>query len=134
MALTRVPSCFIGLQESHIFEHGHLGVQTEDALAPPLCPKRSRKSAQKSRSASKSLPEQDASFGLDYLRKQEERGRDRERKPRNTGSSKKKDVAKFCVLLTSFLLAPMVCNTGSCVQIKVGCYSKYAVCQSVPSL
>ena len=88
----------------------HPGVHPKDALAPPLTPlkpRRGRGSAQKPLFAHTAEPKQDV-FGLEYLRKQEERGRDRERRPRKTSSTKKQDIFKFSLMLTSFLLAPKV--------------------------
>ena len=130
MALTtRVPSCFTGFQDSHVVGGGYPGVQREDALAAPSHPGRSRTPVQRPLSATKPLPEQDA-FGLDYLRKQEEHGRDREGKSRKTGSSKKQDVIKACAFLTSFLLAPMVWDHW---LLSANCCTKNAVRQSIPS-
>ena len=83
----------------------------KDALAPPLYPlkpRKSQKAALRQRPALEALHKENTG-GLDYLRKQEKRGRDRERKPRRKASCKKVDIAKLCVMLTSFLLAPKVC-------------------------
>ena len=82
----------------------------KDALAPPLNPLKPRKSqtaALRQRPALEALLKEDTG-GLDYLRKQEKRGRDRERKPRRKASGKKIDTVKLCGMFATFLLAPQV--------------------------
>lgn len=112
MALASLPSCWrLSFWDRLYVQCGNSGVYLHDALAPPmypLKPRRSKTAALKQRFALEALHKENMG-GLDYLRKQEQRGRNRERKPRRKPSCKEtRDIAKFCAMLASFLLAPKV--------------------------
>ena len=107
-----LPSCWrLSFWDQHYIQCSNSGVCLKDALAPPLHPLKPRKNqtaALRQRPALEALPKENTG-GLDYLRKQEKRGRDREKKPRRKASCKKVDIVKLSVMLTSFVLAPKVC-------------------------
>ena len=106
-----LPSCWkFGFWDLPLI-HGNSGVCVKDALAPPLPPLKPRGSTtthQRQGPAIDALLKENT-CGLDYLRQQEQHGRDRESKrPKRKASSKKLDIVKLSLVLASFMLAPQV--------------------------